>query len=280
MANYTTADIKALREQTGAGMMDVKKALDEAGGDAAKAIEIIRVKGLKGLAKREGRSTSDGLVAAKVVDTETGQCGAMIELNSETDFVAKAEKFVALAGQALQAAIDLGTDNLEAVLAAPVEGGGSVQAAIDYLAATVGERLQLRRVAQVSGEAVALYLHKTNPDLPPQVGVLLATDKPGVEVAHDAAMHIAAFSPTYLSRDQIPAEVVASERRIAEETAKAEGKPEKAMPKIIEGRMNGFFKENVLVDQAFAKDAKQTVGKVFAAVQGQPTGFARFRVGA
>jgi elongation factor Ts len=283
MANYTTADIKTLRERTGAGMLDVKKALDEADGDQDKALEIIRVKGLKGLAKREGRSTSDGLVAGKVVETEDGQTGVLIELNSETDFVAKSAPFLALADEALEAATGLASDNLAVVLSASVggkEGKTTVQDSIDALSATVGERLQLRRVGVVSGEVVSQYMHKTNKDLPPQVGVLLATDKAGAEVAHDIAMHIAAYSPTYLTREDVPADLVADERRIAEETAKAEGKPEQALPKIVEGRMNGFFKENVLVDQAYAKDPKLTVGKVLDSVGGKATGFVRFRVGA
>ena len=280
MANYTTADIKQLREQTGAGMMDVKKALDEADGDATKAMEIIRVKGLKGLAKREGRSTSDGLVAAKVSDTASGQSGVMIELNSETDFVAKSDKFIALGQQILEAAAGLAQADLDSLLQTQLADGGTVLGAIENLAATVGEKLQLRRVAQVQGAAVELYLHKTNPDLPPQVGVLLATDQPGSTAAHDVAMHIAAYSPTVLSREDVPAETVENERRIAEETAKEEGKPEAALPKIVEGRLNGFFKENVLLDQAFAKDPKLTVGQVMAAAGGQATAFARFRVGA
>ncbi|MDR1799280.1 MAG: translation elongation factor Ts [Bifidobacteriaceae bacterium] len=280
MANYTTADIKALREKTGAGMLDVKKALDEAEGDQDKALEIIRVKGLKGLAKREGRSTSDGLVAAQVVDGAAGQTGVMIELNSETDFVAKAPKFIALADQVLQAATAAGTDEVDQVLAAPAGAEGSVKDAIDALSATLGERLQLRRVAVVKGEAVELYLHRTNKDLPPQVGVLVATDAKGAAVAHDVAMHIAAYSPIYLTKEDVPADTVAAERRIAEQAAREEGKPEQALPKIVEGRLTGFFKENVLLEQAFAKDPKQSVGKVVAASGGAVTGFARFRVGA
>ncbi|MDR2565769.1 MAG: translation elongation factor Ts [Bifidobacteriaceae bacterium] len=281
MANYTTADIKALREKTGAGMLDVKKALDEAGGDQEKALEIIRVKGLKGLAKREGRSTSDGLVAAQVVTTEDGQTGVLIELNSETDFVAKSPKFVELGDQVLSAAAALGSEDTALVLGSPLTSAkGTVQDAIDALSATLGERLQLRRVGVVSGEHVEVYLHRTNKDLPPQVGVLVATDAKGAPVAHDVAMHIAAYSPTYLNRDDVSAETVAAERRIAEETAITEGKNEKAIPKIVEGRLNGFFKENVLLEQAFAKDPKTTVGKVLAEAGGAVTGFVRFRVGA
>ncbi|EYR64282.1 elongation factor Ts [Actinotalea ferrariae CF5-4] len=279
MANYTAADIKALRERTGAGMLDVKKALDEADGDAEKALEIIRVKGLKGVSKREGRSASDGLVAAHVADDASGQTGVLIELNSETDFVAKNATFVALADKVLGAAVATGTDDVAAILASDLDGR-SVQETIDETAATLGEKVVLRRVARVSAEKVSVYLHKVNKDLPPQVGVLVGSDAAGAEVARDVAMHIAAYSPAYLTRDEVPAETVESERRIAEETSRNEGKPEAALPKIVEGRLNGFFKESVLVDQAFAKDPKKTVGQVVAETGGAVTAFARFRVGA
>lgn len=279
MANYTAADIKALRERTGAGMLDVKKALDEADGNAEKALEIIRVKGLKGVSKREGRAASDGLVAAHVTDDADGQTGVLIELNSETDFVAKNTTFVTLAEKVLASAVAAGTDDVAAILASEVDGR-TVQETIDETAATLGEKVVLRRVARISAPKVSVYLHKVNKDLPPQVGVLVGSDVPGAEVARDVAMHIAAYSPSYLTRDDVPAETVESERRIAEETSRNEGKPEAALPKIVEGRLNGFFKESVLVDQAFAKDPKQSVGKVVEAVGGTLTGFARFRVGA
>jgi elongation factor Ts len=279
MANYTAADIKALRERTGAGMLDVKKALDEANGDAEKALEIIRVKGLKGVSKREGRSASDGLVAADVSDSADGQVGVLVEINSETDFVAKNGTFLALADKVLAAAVSTGATDAAELAAASVDGG-TVQSVVDEAAATLGEKIVVRRVARVSGENVATYLHKVNKDLPPQVGVLVASDAQGASVAKDVAMHIAAYSPTYLTREDVPAEVVDSERRIAEETSRNEGKPEAALPKIIEGRLNGFFKENVLVEQAFAKDPKKTVGQVLTEAGGTVTGFARFRVGA
>ncbi len=279
MANYTAADIKALRERTGAGMLDVKKALDEADGNAEKALEIIRVKGLKGVSKREGRSASDGLVAAHVADDAAGQTGVLIELNSETDFVAKNATFVALADKVLAAAVAAGTDDVEAILASPLDGS-TVAETITEAAATLGEKLVLRRVARVSAPVVSVYLHKVNKDLPPQVGVLVGTDAAAASAGKDVAMHIAAYSPTYLDRDVIPAETVADERRIAEETARNEGKPDAALAKIAEGRLNGFFKENVLLEQAYAKDPKTTVGKVVAATGGVVTAFARFRVGA
>jgi len=279
MANYTAADIKALRERTGAGMLDVKKALDEADGDAEKALEIIRVKGLKGISKREGRSASDGLVAGEVVDSDAGKTGILVEINCETDFVTKNEKFLALAEKVLAAAVASGAQDAESLLAAPA-GDSTVQSLVDDAAATLGEKLVVRRVVRVEGAAVELYLHKVSKDLPPQVGVLVATDAAGAAVARDVATHVAAFSPTYLAREDVPAETVESERKIAEETSRNEGKPEAALPKIVEGRLNGFFKENVLLEQAFAKDNKKSVGQVLTEAGGAVTGFARFRVGA
>ncbi|MDN4479602.1 translation elongation factor Ts [Demequina muriae] len=279
MANYTVADIQALRERTGAGMLDVKKALDEAEGDLDKAVDILRVKGLKGVTKREGRSASEGLVAASIQDVDGGQVGTLIELNSETDFVAKNDKFVALAQTVLDAVVASGSDSAEAALASQFNGT-SLQDVIDAEAGILGEKIVLRRVARIEAPVVTEYLHRTNKDLPAQVGVLVGSDAKAGEVARDIAMHIAAYSPTYLVREDVPEETVANERRVAEETAKAEGKPEGALPKIVEGRLNGFFKENTLVDQAFAKDPKTTVGKVIEAAGGQVTGFARFRVGA
>ena len=252
MANYSLNDIKALREATGAGMMDVKKALEEANGDREKAVEIIRVKGLKGIAKREGRSASAGLVVAKVIDSAEGQVGVLVEINSETDFVAKNEKFIDFANTVLAAAIESGATSAEELAKVEVDGQ-SVQALTDGMQAVIGEKIVVRRLARLSGEVVSLYLHRTNPDLPAQVGVLVSTDKAAEEVAHDVAMHIAAYSPKYLERSQVPAEDVEKERAIVEETTRAEGKPEKALPKIVEGRMNAFYKENCLVDQAYAK---------------------------
>ena len=279
MANYTTADIKALREKTGAGMLDVKKALDEADGDVEKATEIIRVKGLKGIAKREGRSASAGLVAARVVDAADGQVGVMVEINAETDFVAKNEKFLDFADRVLTAAVDSDAETAEALAEADVDGT-TVKDLTDSMQAVIGEKIVVRRVGRLAAPKVELYLHRTSPDLPAQVAVLIGTDAAGAGVAHDIAMHTAAYSPLYLSREDVPAETIAKERSIAEETTRAEGKPEKAIPRIVEGRLNGFFKENCLVDQPYAKDPKTTVGKVVKAAGGTITGFLRFRVGA
>ena len=281
MANYSLQDIKDLREKTGAGMLDVKKALEEAEGDPTKALEIIRVKGLKGVGKREGRAASDGLVAAHVAPAAdgSGQTGVLVEVNSETDFVAKSESFISLADRVLAAAVATGAADAEALTAAEYEGS-TVQTIVDETAATLGERVVVRRLARVAGEHVEVYLHKVNKDLPPQVGVLVATDAAGASVARDIATHIAAYSPTYLTRDEVPAETVESERKIAEDTARNEGKPEGALPKIVEGRLTGFFKENVLLDQPFAKDQKKSVGQVLTEAGGTLTAFVRFRVGA
>ena len=275
MANYTAADVKALREKSGAGMMDCKGALDEADGDIEKAFEILRLKGLKGVSKREGRTTSNGLIVSRV----SGGKGTLIELACETDFVAKAENFVALSEQVADAIAAAGATDLDSALAADL-GGKSVADSITDQAAILGEKVELRRVSAVEAAGVDAYLHRTSRDLPPQVGVLLGFEGSDSDTAHDIAVHIAAFSPQYLTRDEIPADVVAKEREIAEETARNEGKPEVALPKIVEGRVNGFFKETCLVDQDFAKDNKQTVGKVAEAAGIQLTGFVRFRVGA
>ena len=279
MANYTTADIKALREQTGAGMMDVKKALDEADGNLEKAVEIIRVKGLKGIAKREGRATSAGLIAAEVLDTAEGQVGVLVETNAETDFVVKNEKFIDFSAKVLAAAVASGAETVEALSQVEVDGE-TVQSLTDGMQAVIGEKIVVSRVARLAAPKVDLYLHRTNPDLPAQVAVLVGTDAKAAEVAHDVAMHIAAYSPQYLTRDEVPAEVVEKERAIAEETTRAEGKPEQAIARIVEGRLGGFFKEICLTEQAYAKDPKTTVGKVVAATGGEVTGFVRVRVGA
>ena len=275
MANYTAADVKALRERSGAGMMDCKSALDEADGNVEKALEVLRLKGLKGVTKREGRTTSNGLIVARV----SGNTGWLVELACETDFVAKADKFIALAESVADAVVAAGASPLEEALAADL-GGKAVSDAINDEAAIMGEKVELRRIATVKGDAVDAYLHRTSKDLPPQVGVLVAYSGSDAETAHDVAVHIAAFSPVHLHRDDVDAELVATERRIAEETARNEGKPEAALPKIVEGRVTGFFKENVLLEQDFAKDTKLTVAKVLENAGVTVAEFVRFRVGA
>ncbi|MCI6583679.1 MAG: translation elongation factor Ts [Mobiluncus sp.] len=278
MANYSMQDLKDLREETGAGLADVKKALEEANGDREKALEIIRVKGLKSLSKREGRSAGMGLIGAKVTDTKTGQRGTMVEVNAETDFVVKTDKFINMADKILEAAAESGAETVDDLMKAKIDDG-TVKDTLDAVAAIIGEKLDVANVRQLEGEAVNVYLHKSSQDLPPTVGVMVATDKAAASVAHDVAMHIAAYSPEYLTREEIPADVVEKERNTLTETTKAEGKPEAAIAKIVEGRMNGFYKENVLLDQAFAKDPKTTVGKIVEGAKGQVTGFARLQAG-
>ncbi len=249
MANYTAADVKRLREMTGAGMMDCKKALEENAGDFDKAVEGLRIKGAKDVGKRAERATAEGLVAA--------DNGVLIELNSETDFVAKNDEFIELANKVVQAAKAVNSSDLEVVKAAELDGK-TVGEVVQELAAKIGEKLELRRVASFDGK-VATYLHRRSADLPPAVGVLVEYTGDSEEAARGAAMQVAALKPSYLTRDEVPEDVVANERRIAEETARSEGKPEQAMPKIIEGRLNGFFKENVLLDQPSVQDNKKTV---------------------
>ncbi|GAA0951581.1 MULTISPECIES: translation elongation factor Ts [Streptomyces violaceusniger group] len=277
MANFTAADVKKLRELTGAGMMDCKKALDEAEGTVDKAVEILRVKGQKGVAKREGRSAENGAVVSLIADDKSS--GVLVELKCETDFVAKGDKFVAVADAIAAHVAKTSPADLEALLASEIEAGKTVQAFVDEANATLGEKIVLDRFAQFSGGFVAAYMHRTSPDLPPQVGVLVELDKEDATVAKDVAQHIAAFAPKFLTRDEIPAETVENERRVAEATAREEGKPEGALPKIVEGRVTGFFKENVLVDQPFAKDNKKSVQKILDEAGVSLKRFARFRVG-
>ncbi|WP_127818496.1 translation elongation factor Ts [Microbacterium sp. CPCC 204701] len=275
MANFTIADIKALREQLGTGMVDTKKALEEADGDLEKAVEILRLKGAKGNAKRADRSTSEGLVAAKEQDGKV----TIIELNTETDFVAKNERFLALAERVLDAAAAAGVDSAEAALAAPA-GDRTVAELISDEAAIIGEKVELRRVRTLSGDKFEIYLHKTSKDLPPQVGVVLAYSGDDAETARSLAQHISFANPTYLSRDEVPEGEVDKEREIVTEISRNEGKPEAALPKIVEGRVNAFFKQVALLDQDYAKDNKLSVAKVAQDAGLTLTGFARFKVGA
>ena len=272
---YTAADVKKLREATAAGMLDCKKALDEAEGDFQKAVEIIRVKGLKGVTKREGRTTSNGLVIAKV----EGDLGVMLELNCETDFVAKGDRFQVVGNELLAHLLKSKISDVDAFLASEITAGRTVQALVDEANATLGEKIEVRRVSVLDGAPVGIYLHRTSPDLPPQVGVLVQLTKAVAEVGKDIAQHIAAFEPKYLNREQVPADVIENERRLAEETAREEGKPEAAMSKIIEGRVAGFVKDVSLIEQSFAKDAKKTVKQILEEAGTAVTAFQRFRVG-
>jgi elongation factor Ts len=275
MANFTIADIKALREQLGTGMVDTKKALEEADGDVDKAIEILRLKGAKGNAKRADRSTSEGLVTAR----EEGGKVTLIELACETDFVAKNDRFIALADKVADAAAAVGADSVEAALAAPA-GAQTVEQLIADEAAIIGEKVELRRVRTLSGDKFEVYLHKTSKDLPPQVGVVLAYTGDDAETARSLAQHISFANPTYLSRDEVPEAEVDKEREIVTEISRNEGKPEAALPKIVEGRVNAFFKQVALLDQDYAKDNKLSVAQVARDAGLTLTGFARFKVGA
>ena len=275
LAGYTSEDIKQLREETAAGMLDCKKALDEAEGDYNKALDIIRVKGLSGVTKREGRLTSNGAVVAKV----EGNLGVMLELNCETDFVAKGERFIALADELLAHLQNVQSDSVESFLVTTMADGKSVQSVVDQANATLGEKIELRRIAVIKDAPVGVYLHRTSPDLPPQVGVLVELVKDVADIGKEIAQHIAAFAPKFVNRDQVPADLIENERRIAEESAREEGKPEAALSKIIEGRVAGFVKEVSLIEQSFAKDAKKTVKQILDEAGTAVKAFHRFRVG-
>ena len=269
MANYTAADVKRLRELTGAGMLDSKNALVEADGDFDKAVELLRIKGAKDVGKRAERATAEGLVAAKA--------GALIELNSDTDFVAKNAEFQALADQVVSAAASSKANDLDTLKAAQA-GDKTVEQAVADLSAKIGEKLELRRVAYFDGQ-VETYLHKRAADLPPAVGVLVEYTGSNKEAAHAVALQIAALKAKYLTREDVPEDVVANERRIAEETARNEGKPEQALPKIVEGRVNGFYKDVVLLDQPSVSDNKKTVKQLLDDAGVTVTRFVRFEVG-
>jgi elongation factor Ts len=269
MANFTAADVKRLRELTGAGMLDCKNALAESEGDFDKAVEALRIKGAKDVGKRAERATAEGLVAAKD--------GALIELNSETDFVAKNAEFQKVAEEIVAAAAKSKAADVDAVKVASI-GDKTVEQVIAELSAKIGEKLELRRVAYFDG-TVETYLHKRAADLPPGVGVLVEYTGGDADAAHAVALQIAALKARYLTRDDVPEDVVASERRIAEETSRAEGKPEQALPKIVEGRLGGFFKDVVLLEQPSVSDSKKTVKALLDEAGVTVTRFVRFEVG-
>jgi elongation factor Ts len=275
MADFSLEDVKTLRERLGTGMVDTKNALVEAGGDMDKAVEILRLKGAKGNAKRADRSTSEGLVAAK----ETADAVYLIELACETDFVAKNEKFIALADVVIEAVAAAGADSTEAALAAQV-GGQSIADRIADDAAIIGEKVELRRAVKIAGSQFAVYLHRTSKDLPPQVGVVVAYEGKDEETARAIAQHISFADPQYLTKDEVPADAVEAERRIVEEISRGEGKPEAALPKIVEGRLGAFFKQVALLEQDYARDNKLTITQVLAQAGLTVSGFARFKVGA
>jgi len=275
MADISLADIKALRERLGTGMVDTKNALVEAEGDIEKAVEILRLKGAKGNAKRADRSTSEGLVAA----TETDGATTLIELACETDFVAKNDKFIALGDKVLAAVATAKAASVEQALAADIDGQ-TVAALIEDQAATIGEKIELRTIARVEGEHFEVYLHRTSKDLPPQIGVVVAYTGDDAETARGIAQHISFAAPLYLAREDVPAADVENERRIVEEISRNEGKPEAALPKIVEGRIGAYFKQVALLEQEYARDNKVSISKVVADAGITVTGFARIKVGA
>ncbi len=250
-------------------MLDCKNALAESDGDFDKAVEALRIKGAKDVGKRAERATAEGLVAAKG--------GALIELNSETDFVAKNAEFQQLANDVVDAAAAAKAGDVDALKAAKI-GDKTVEQAVAELSAKIGEKLELRRAAYFDGNVEA-YLHKRAADLPPAVGVLVEYTGDNTEAAHAVALQIAALKAKYLTREDVPEDIVANERRIAEETAKAEGKPEQALPKIVEGRVTGFYKDVVLLDQPSVSDNKKTVKALLDEAGVTVTRFVRFEVG-
>lgn len=270
MANYTAADVKSLREQTGSGMLDCKKALEENDGDYEKAVEYLRIKGAKSVSKRADREASEGLIAIAG--------NTMIELNCETDFVAKNDDFKEFAAKVAKAAEEAKANSAEELNAAEIDGK-PVSTLVDEESAKIGEKLQARRAVTVEAENTTQYLHQRSADLPPAVGVIVSYEG-DAEGAHAAALQIAAMKAEYLTREDVPSAIVDKEREIAEATTREEGKPEKAIPKIVEGRLNGFFKQVVLLEQAALSDSKKTVKQVAEEAGTTITGFERFEVGA
>ena len=286
MAAITAALIKQVREETGAGMMDVKKALTEAEGDVARAKEIIRAKGIPAAGKREGRKAQEGTIASTVVESANGQTGYAVELNSETDFVAKTPKFVEFAGSVLDDAVKAEASSVDEVLAA-ASGDTTVKEAVEEAAALFGEHVKVGQFAKVEGPHVEVYAHKKSAEMPPSIVAMIATDEAGAAVAHEAALQISAMGAQWLTREDVPADVLESERRVATEKTteelKSKGKPEavieKIAPKIVEGRLGAFYKETVLLEQAYVKDPSKTVGDLFKEVGGTALSFARVEVG-
>ena len=276
MANYTAADVKRLREQTGAGMMDCKNALVEAEGNFDAAVEALRIKGAKDVGKRAQRTAAQGLVTAELDGTGAG---VLVELNCETDFVAKTDQFQQVAADIAVAALNAGAEDRLTVLGLEVRSGQTTQELIEEAGATLKEKLELGRYIRFEGGYVASYLHKTDPALPPSIGVLVQLDEAGAGVAQEIALQIGALRPQYVTREQVPDDVLANERRIAEQVTREEGKPEQAIPKIVEGRVNAFLKDVVLVEQVSVRDPKKTVKQLLAEHGASVKGFARFQIG-
>ena len=276
MANISVADVKRLREQSGAGMMDCKNALAEADGDFELAIENLRKKGVKDAGKRADRTAANGLVTARL---DGNEAGVLVELNCETDFVAKNEQFQELAAKIAKAALENKVADRLALLTTVTADGKSVELLIEEASSAIKEKIELGRYARLAGGYVSTYLHRSDRDLPPTLGVLVQLDSANEAVAKDLAQQIAATPAQYVTRDEVPADLVEKERRIAEDITRQEGKPEQAVPKIVEGRLGAFFKDIVLTEQASVKDPKQSIKSVLSAGKVNVLAFARFRVG-
>lgn len=274
MAEVTTELIKKVRQLTGAGMSAVKKALVDASGDVDKAVETLRLKGAKDVGKRAQRTAANGLIAAHLDEP----ANVLLELNCETDFVAKTETFQQLAADFAAHAASGDPADVAALLDSAF-GGGTVASALQDAGAALGEKLDLRRFVRFAGEHVSSYLHKTSPDLPPAIGVLVELSGEASVAGKSIAQHVAAFAPRFRAREDVPSETVDAERRLAEQMARDEGKPEQAIPRVVEGRLGGFYRDFVLLDQASAQDPKKTVRQVLADAGVDVVRFARLRVG-
>ncbi|MBE3015400.1 elongation factor Ts [Microbispora sp. NEAU-D428] len=275
MASVNMADVKRLRELTAAGMMDCKKALEESEGDFDKAVDILRLKGAKDVGKREARTASNGLVAVK---HEGDSLAALLELNCETDFVAKNERFQELAADIVAHIVATKPADVPTLLESELNGK-TVKELLDEANAALGEKIEIRRFALLEGGFITSYMHKTDPQLPPAVGVLVQLDTPNAEVAKDIAQHTAAMAPKYLSPAEVPAEVIEKERSLFEQMTREEGKPEAAIPKIVDGRVNGWYKDFTLLEQAFVKDNKKTIAKFADEAGVKVLAFTRYKVG-
>jgi len=265
----TAADVKRLREATGAGMMDCKKALQEAEGDFEKAIDILRKKGLAAAKKKAGRVAAEGMVWAIA---EQGK-GVIVEVNSETDFVAKNEAFRSFVEKVAAAALRSDVADLDALKALVLDNGERVEDALVQLVAKIGENIQLRRFARLAGDHVSAYVHMGG-----KIGVLVAfSGAVDAALARQVAMHVAAANPRYLDRDSVPEEDLAREREVLAEQARASGKPEAIVAKIVEGRLRKFYEENCLVEQAFVVDPDRKVGDVIG--EAKIVGFVRYQLG-
>ena len=279
MAEVSAKDVAALRKVTGAGMMDCKKALLENDGDFERAKDWLREKGIAGAAKREGRAADQGAVEVVVA----GDVGAVVELNCETDFVAKGDAF----GRALTALTQLVVDEGDTALGAKMIDGETVDDYIKGLSGTLGEKIELGRVYRFETSDGLLDGYKHVQNERGTVGVLVELggvdrrDEQARTVAHDIALHIASAAPRYVTRDEVPAVDAARERDIYAAQTREEGKPEQAWPKIVEGKLNGFFKMVVLLEQSFVKDNKQTIDAVVKSLgpQAHVRGFARVKIG-